>query len=99
MNVLRTTSQDYSLLRSKLPDGTEFKSVAKGLHSSLTSIIAISWSPNGGTNQLDAVANDIIERKETKKRVKQSLMSMKRLSLADVAGAIVTAQKHRRNTL
>jgi len=96
---MASNDQDYSLLRSKLPDRTEFKSVAKGLHSSLTSIIAISWSPNGGTNQLDAVANDIIERKETKKRVKQSLMSMKRLSLADVAGAIVTAQKHRRNTL
>lgn len=44
------------------PGDTDIASVGRLLHSSLTAIIAVSWTPSKGLNHMDGVLNEIVQR-------------------------------------
>ena len=56
-------------LQALLPDTTTtIADVGKELRANLSALIAISWSPEGSRNQLEAVANEALVRMPKKVR-------------------------------
>eukprot|EP00966_Prymnesium_polylepis_P336836 7391771-Prymnesium_polylepis.2 len=68
LEAMRPGSTDE--LQARLPPSTDINTVGKLLHSSLTAIIAVSWSPTAGRNHMDAVVDDIVQRMP-RKRISQ----------------------------
>jgi len=60
----RKTKQSTAVedLQRLLPDGVTVDAVGEALHTSLTAVIALAWTPAGSKNHLDAVVDDILER-------------------------------------
>jgi len=56
-----------SALESHLPSGVTIDDVGERLHTCLTAIIALPWSPMGSKNQLDATIHEIVSRMPKKK--------------------------------
>ena len=72
-------------LQSKLPDGVTVAHVGEMIHSQLTAIIAILWSPNGTKNHLNAVLDDVLVRMQKKPKPLKRIFSFGRpLSLKSV---------------
>lgn len=62
----------FDAMLSQLPAGTTGTAVGEKLYHHLTAIIALSWSPSGSKNQLDALISDILKRMPDKRKSARS---------------------------
>ena len=64
-------------LQQRLPEGSDIAAVGHVLQASVTAIIAIPWAPQNGTNHMDAVVRDILQRAPQQTRRSGILHRMK----------------------
>jgi len=66
MEATRPGSSDE--LKARLPPDADVAATGRLIHSTLTAIIAISWSPHYGRNHMNAVVDDVVGRMVKRQR-------------------------------